>query len=76
MQNMTGFLWRLCGLDLQTGAPWTVEALLARYQRLHIVCRSLITVHAHSHWINLLVQCPEFGHPGSGRALVAPVSRA
>ena len=61
IRNIVAFLHRLCGMDLQAHLPWTLETLLERYRKLNVSCRSLITLHAHAHWINLLLRCPDVG---------------
>lgn len=59
-RNLMGFLYRLCGNQLRNQSPWTLTALLDRYQTLGIHCRTTLTLRAHAHWITTLLQCPGF----------------
>lgn len=59
---MLGFLYRLCGDDLRTAAPWSLPTLLERYRTLDISCKTILAVRAHAHWINVLLRCPGFGN--------------
>ena len=59
-RNLMGFLYRLSGNQLRNQSPWTLTALLDRYQTLGIHCRTTLTLRAHAHWITTLLQCPGF----------------
>ena len=71
IRNLLAFLFRLCGP--QPLAPWTLDELLRRYAALRVECRTLSTVRAHAHWINLLLRSGGGAGPSCTCARLLPL---